>query len=346
MHSGILGLAPGTFHTMLVMHDGSVWSTGVEADDRSANFVQVIPRGATAAAACNYNSIVLKQDHSVWTAGQNSNGQLSFFDGSSTSRGKFFFVNIIPGATAVAAGGYHSLLLTQDGCVWATGWNKYGQLGDDSADDRSTFIRVISDAAKAVAAGDSHSIVLKGDGSVWATGRNYNGQLGDGSRVDRSTYRKVMAGGAAEVAAGGYHSMVLKQDGSVWATGWNEYGQLGGQLAEDWVEYVQVSNGGTAISLGSRHSMVLKQDGSVWATGHNEYGQLGDGSTRNSNLFVQVINTSQQATAVAAGAFHSMVLNQDGSVWATGSNRDGQFGDGTTASKRFFVRLEPFRNGR
>ena len=48
---------------------------------------------------------------------------------------------------------------------------------------------------------------------------------------------------------------------------------------------------------------------------------------------------------VAAGAFHSMVLKEDGSIWATGSNRDAQFGDGTKIYQKSFVRLTPFRSG-
>ena len=36
---------------------------------------------------------------------------------------------IVSGVKAVAAGGYHNILLKQDGGVWATGWNRYGQLG-------------------------------------------------------------------------------------------------------------------------------------------------------------------------------------------------------------------------
>ena len=59
--------------------------------------------------------------------------------------------------------------------------------------------------------------------------------------------------------------------------------------------------------------------------------------------FVLVISDSVKA--VAAGTFHSMVLEQGGSIWATGSNKDGQFGDGSIMSSTSFVRLAPFSNG-
>ena len=339
--AGIVEMAPGTFHTMLLKQDGSVWSTGVNSNARSESFVRVIPTGAIAAAAGDDYSIVLKQDETVWATGKNAKGQFSFFDGStSTGRRAFFFVQRIVGAKSIAAGSHHTLILTKPGRVWATGWNKYGQLGDGSTDDRTKFLQVYYKGVKAlaVAAGDVHSIILKQGGSVLAMGRNYNGQLGDGSKVDKSYMAKVMSSGAADVAAGGSHSLVVKQDGSVCATGWNQYGQLGDGSTIDRINYVQVvSSSAKKVAAGRRHSMMLKQDGSVWATGYNLYGQLGDGSTSSSNVFVKAI--PEAVKGIAAGAFHSMALVQDGGMWVTGSNEYGQFGDGGRTSQKNFVRL-------
>ena len=62
---GVVGLAPGTFHTMLVKEDGSVWSTGVDLTGVSKQFVQIMPSDARAAATGNYYSLVLKRDGNV-----------------------------------------------------------------------------------------------------------------------------------------------------------------------------------------------------------------------------------------------------------------------------------------
>ena len=151
------------------------------------------------------------------------------------------------GAEAVAAGGSHSLVLNQDGSVWATGWNVFGQLGDASKTDKATYVQVFFSftGAKAIAAGSRHSMVLSQDGSVWATGRNYFGQLGDGTKVDNRNFVQVFVSGAKAIAAGAYHSMVLKQDGSVWATGSNKYGQLGHiwtESKEAFIRFAQIGN--------------------------------------------------------------------------------------------------------
>ena len=47
------------------------------------------------------------------------------------------------------------------------------------------------------------------------------------------------------------------------------------------------------------------------------------------------------AKAISAGGWHSMVLKKDGTVWATGWNKYGQFGDGTKLDKRKFVKVLP-----
>ena len=79
----------------------------------------------------------------------------------------------------------------------------------------------------------------------------------------------------------------------------------------------------------------MKEDDSLWATGANDYGQLGVGlRTAPITHFVKVF--SGGAIAVAAGGAdggHSMVLKQDGSVWATGKNMYGQLGDTTNAGR-------------
>ena len=40
MRAGVVGFAPGSFHTLLVMQDGSVWSTGVRSDTDCKGFVR------------------------------------------------------------------------------------------------------------------------------------------------------------------------------------------------------------------------------------------------------------------------------------------------------------------
>ncbi len=229
---------------------------------------------------------------------------------------------------AVAAGGFHTMILKTDGTFWATGWNFYGQLGDGTTMSRSTPVRVMS-GVQAVAAGGYHTMILKTDGTLWATGWNFYGQLGDGTFTDRSTPMRVMSGVQA-VAAGDFHTMILKTDGTLWATGWNDYGQLGDGTFTERSTPVRVMSGVQAVAAGVAHTMILKIDGTLWATGRNDYGQLCDGTTTNRITPVQVMDSVQ---AVAAGVAHTIILKTDGTLWATGRNDYGQLGDGTTTSR-------------
>jgi alpha-tubulin suppressor-like RCC1 family protein len=43
----------------------------------------------------------------------------------------------------ISAGEYHSLILKEDGSVWAAGYNYYGQLGTGDDENRSTFTQVV-----------------------------------------------------------------------------------------------------------------------------------------------------------------------------------------------------------
>ena len=46
------------------------------------------------------------------------------------------------GVQAIAAGSQYSMVLKEDGSVWATGGNAFGQLGDGTKEARSTYVQV------------------------------------------------------------------------------------------------------------------------------------------------------------------------------------------------------------
>ena len=80
MLAGLVKVALGNLHSMVLYKDGSVWSTGATVGGPVGRFAQVFSSGVTAIAAGPGFSMVIKQDGSVWATGQNSNGQ--FGDGT------------------------------------------------------------------------------------------------------------------------------------------------------------------------------------------------------------------------------------------------------------------------
>ena len=122
--------------------------------------------------------MVLTQGGSVWATGWNKYGQLGSASISGSTYRSSFVQVMFSGTKAMAAGDVYSIVLKQDGSVWATGSNNHGQLGDGSTTDRKVFVQVIPSGVEAVAACGYQSLVLKRGGSVWATGWNRYGQLG------------------------------------------------------------------------------------------------------------------------------------------------------------------------
>ncbi|MDR0198876.1 MAG: InlB B-repeat-containing protein [Methanomassiliicoccaceae archaeon] len=302
------------------------------------------------------HSLALMDGGTVWAWGENGYGQLG--DGTTDNSNTPVQAMVSPGvpldgAVAASAGALHSIVLKDDGTVWAWGHNNWGQLGDGTTDESVTPVQVIVspgvplDGVAAVSAGAFYNIVLKDDGTVWAWGHNIFGQFGNGSNVGSLMPVQAMASpgvpldGVAAISAGDFHSIVLKDDGTVWAWGQNVYGQLGDGTVALRRAPVQVMissgaplDGVAAVSAGMYHNIVLKDDGTVWAWGHNNWGQLGDGTTDNSSTALQVTVSPgaplDGVAAVSAGGNHTIAMKDDGTVWAWGWNVYGQLGDGTT----------------
>ena len=103
----------------------------------------------------------------------------------------------------VAAGGWHTVGLKDNGRVVAVGDNDDGRCNVGSW-------RGITQ----VAAGRRYTVGLKSDGTVVAVGEYDDGQCEVGNWTD-----------ITQVAAGYYHTVGLKSDGTVVAVGHNDYGQ-------------------------------------------------------------------------------------------------------------------------
>ena len=83
----------------------------------------------------------------------------------------------------------------------------------------------------------------------------------------------------------------------------------------------------THVAAGSRHSALVDADGRVWTFGWGLYGQLGHETCEDASSPTPVASLGACfARAVAAGAAHTSVLVSTGSVYAFGSNVDGQLG--------------------
>jgi alpha-tubulin suppressor-like RCC1 family protein len=120
-----------------------------------------------------------------------------------------------------AEGKAHVLQVKPDGTVWASGDNRFGQLGDGTTSTRSSGVQVVGlTNVVAVAAGEGHSLALRKDGILWAWGDNERGQLGNNTRENRTQPVKVMLiNNVAWIKCGPNYSKAGKTDGSIWRWG-------------------------------------------------------------------------------------------------------------------------------
>lgn len=287
--------------------------------------------------------VVLKDDGSVWSWGGNTFGQLGAKslppNGSLTPTPiQTESGNRLLNIKAIAAGGYHTVALDNDGKVWTWGSNSFKQLGHSDSDGRNENPDDVKGLPeiKAIAAGDYHTLAVDTDGNVWAWGRNKYGQIGMDENLNPTSITPEKVGiinDIVAVEAGSEHSIALRRDGTVWTWGNNEYGQLGnGETtnANNTPEIVLGLTGIMEIAAGNNHTLALKQDRTnIWAWGSNEYGQLGDGGREMKLRPIQVENV-RDVKMISAGDNHTAVIKEDGSVWTWGRNTSGTASSRTT----------------
>jgi alpha-tubulin suppressor-like RCC1 family protein len=279
---------------------------------------------------------VIANDHTLWTWGDNTTGQLG--DGTVTTKAVPAQVAGLAGVASASAGIKHSAAVTSDGRLWTWGNNERGQLGNGTNTGFGTDPTAVPGVSTAtqVSARENHSLVLRSDGRVLGFGDNDEEELGSGALQLGDQKTPVVVAGmanAVEVRAGYSFSLARKSDGTVWAWGANYSGQLGQGFLNSNPQGTASPVAGltnvTAISAGGGHSLALRSDGTVWAWGANYAGQLGNGLANGADVptATRVVGLTN-VIGIAAGNSHSIAVRSDGTVWAWGAQDVGQTGRG------------------
>lgn len=237
----------GILSTAAIRTDGSLWTWGVDNYGQNGmNTTGVIKpspsqtiTGGNSWKSVSIGSLstsAIKTDGSLWSSGNNNNGQLS--TGNLTNRSSFVQENSTANNwNAVSCGFSHSVALKSDNTMWFCGKNEMGQFGDNSSSNTpiTAFFQSSPTTWKYAVAGFKNTAGIKYDGTLWACGYNIYGRLGLGLYNNVSSFTMVAGGGttwkSVSIAANGFGqvgSVALKTDGTMWCAGSNLYGQGAG----------------------------------------------------------------------------------------------------------------------
>lgn len=289
--------------------------------------------------------IGLKEDGTLWSWGNNSDGQL----GIGVAGNKQIPTRIGEDADweSISAGYGFTVGLKTNGTLWVWGRNDFG-LGSGSLSTSNIPSQVGTDSDwKFASAGGAHTLAIKNNGTLWGWGRNDFGQLGNGTFSHTNVPVQVGTDNDWETAATGtFHSLAAKTDQTLWSWGYNFHGQLGQGTAGFGTELntptlvtALAANQWKCIAAGGRHSMAIAEDGSLWVWGNNHSYALGlnDGSFYKS-LPTRIDNATNWKMA-AGGLDHTLAIKADNTLWAWGENTDGQLGDGSNLDRTLPVQI-------
>lgn len=184
-------VAAGGTHSVVLTRDGHVWTWGqpwppgdikqisTPVRVQGLEKVRLIAVGA-------FHNLALLEEGMLWAWGNNEYGQLG--TGDTQPRSQPIPVQGLSGLTLVdiAAGGWHSTALTDDGEVYGWGRGEHGRLG--FGDDKSSKMvpqrvqLLVGEDIVQVSCGGTHSVACTRDGRMFSFGRGDHGRLGYGRK--------------------------------------------------------------------------------------------------------------------------------------------------------------------
>lgn len=240
-------------------------------------------------------------------------------------------------ASDVAAGGYHSILVTKaNECVtWGkdtSGCTGQGEAGVNREHDVPRWMYWITNATTKVvscAAGDAHTFITSVSGHVYSFGSGAHGQLGHTDGLDYAKPKLVEAISKLSVVTivcGGNHTLVLTTEGLVYGFGSNSHGQLGNAVHSDVFHPRRLVHeafvGGVPTPVAAEELYINSHELDSRAV--REFSEL---TTKSDPNVPKSTNTPKsKVIGAAAGKMHTVLLTEKGRVFVCGGGSHGQLG--------------------
>jgi len=225
----------------------------------------------------------------LWTWGVNSYGELGIgeedikkpipvqaFDPANPTTGNY----VTNAKRAFCAGSTHCYD-DEDGKIYCSGANTYGQLGQGTGSTTKSLVflevpgitNAIDVAIESWAITVAVCALKSTDNTVWCWGQGKAaGDLNTDTPTQWVDASSNPITGITKIRSGHHHTCGLKSDGTVWCQGVNDSGQLGdGTYNNSRYTVIQVPgiNDAVDLSVGREHSCVLRSNDTIYCWGSN-----------------------------------------------------------------------------
>lgn len=242
-----------------------------------------------------------------------------------------------------AGGVSHMSIVKENGDIYSSGLNTFGELGVGDTIDRNIFTFSASDCVK-ISSGGEFTATVGGDGKLYACGFNGYGQLGQGT-YDSDPHPSFLQIGVdadwVDVKCGFSYLIARKSNNTIWGCGCDAIGQLGQgstQLRRTSLIQIGSDTSWDKIEASNSTTYATKNNGTLWAWGNNDSGQIGDGTYVSKNIAIQIGVDTWKYIGVTGGlaleseggdgSSTAYGIKTDGTLWGWGYNTQYQLGLG------------------
>ena len=288
-----------------------------------------------------YSILGLDKNGQVWGWGDNGYGQL----GNSSIAIQRTPVSILGNKKTfcqITIGRNFSVGVDKSGGVWGWGYNKFGQLGNNTTAYVGTPISIKGSKKTfcQITIGSQNASGIDKYGQVWGWGYNNKGQAGN-NLSNQIIFTPISIQGVKKTfcqisVSYSYSTLGLDKNGQIWGWGYNNYGQLGINSLTAKCTPVSIQGAKKTfcqISSGKGHSAGIDKNGQIWGWGYNSFGQVGCYSNLNKSTPVSILGAKKTFCQITAQQNTTISVDKNGQTWSWGYNPYGGLGDGTTLAR-------------